>query len=59
MIWSSNEYGTFYRVAGALEGPGGTLPVVCTWIKQAVDGTFRFVTLKPTQGRSENVSTTV
>jgi hypothetical protein len=39
----TNEYGTFYRVAGALEGPGGTLPVVCIWMKQAVDGAFRFV----------------
>ena len=37
----------------------GTLPVVCIWIKKAVDGTFRFVTLKPAQGRSGNVSTTV
>jgi hypothetical protein len=55
----TNEYGTFYRVAGALEGPGGILPVVCIWMKQAVDGTFRFVTLKPAQERSGNVSTTV
>jgi hypothetical protein len=25
----------------------GNLPVVCIWMKQAVDGKFRFVTLKP------------
>jgi hypothetical protein len=43
----SNEYGTFYRVEGMLDGPSGNLPVVCIWMKQAVDGKFRFVTLKP------------
>jgi hypothetical protein len=55
----TNEYGTFYRVAGALEGPSGTVPVVCIWMKQAVSGSFRFVTLKPAPKRSGNVSTTV
>ena len=44
----SNDYGTFYRVEGILDGPSGNLPVVCIWMKQAVDGKFRFVTLKPT-----------
>jgi hypothetical protein len=57
--WREPEAARDYRVAGALEGPGGILPVVCIWMKQAVDGTFRFVTLKPAQRRSGNVSTTV
>jgi len=56
---ASNEYGTFYRVEGMLEGPTGNLPVVCIWMKQAIDGGFRFVTLKPPKGRSQNVSSTV
>ena len=55
----SNEYGTFYRVEGMLEGPTGNLPVACIWMKQAIDGRFRFVTLKPSKGRSGNVSSTV
>jgi hypothetical protein len=55
----SNAYGTFYRVEGMLGGPTGHLPVVCIWMKQAIDGRFRFVTLKPSKGRSGNVSSTV
>jgi hypothetical protein len=55
----TNEYGTFYRVEGLLEGPTGNLPVVCIWMKQAIDGQFRFVTLKPSKGRSGDVSSTV
>ena len=55
----SNEYGTFYRVEGMLEGPTGNLPVACIWMKRAIDGRFRFVTLKPSKGRSGNVSSTV
>ena len=47
----SNEYGTFYRVEGMLEGPTGNLPIVCIWMKQAIDGSFRFVTLKPSRGK--------
>lgn len=45
----SNEYGTFYRVDGILEGPAGSLSVVCVWMKQTIDGRFRFVTLKPSR----------
>ncbi len=56
---SSNEYGTFFRVEGPLEGPTGNLQVVCIWMKQAIDGRFRFVTLKPSKGRSGNVSSTL
>ena len=55
----TNDYGTFYRVAGVIEGPTGTLSVVGIWMKQAVDRKFRFVTLKPAKGRSGNVSSTV
>ena len=42
-----NEYGTFYRVEGQMEGPDGVLEVVTVWIKQEIDGVFRFVTLEP------------
>lgn len=52
----SSEYGAFYRVEGMLEGPAGNLSVACIWMKQAIDGRFRFVTLKPSKGRSGNVS---
>jgi len=52
----SNEYGTFYSIEGALAGPTGTLQVVCIWMKRAVDSKFYFVTLKPSKGRSGNVS---
>ena len=55
----TNDYGTFYRVEGVLEGPTGNLAVVCIWMKQAVDGTFRFVTLKPAKRRMGNGSSTV
>jgi hypothetical protein len=55
----SNEYGMFYRVEGMIEGPTRSLPVVCIWMKQAIDGSFRFVTLKPSKGRSDNGSSTV
>ena len=55
----SNEYGTFYRVEGTLEGPTGHLPVVCIWMKRAIDGRFHFVTLKPSKGRSGDVSSTI
>ncbi len=55
----TSDYGTFCRVEGMIEGPTGKLPVVCIWIRQAIDGKFRFVTLKPAKGRSGDVSTTV
>jgi hypothetical protein len=55
----TDGYGTFYRVEGVLDGPTGTLSVVCIWLKQAADGTFRFVTLMPAKRRGANVSTTV
>lgn len=55
----TDDYGTFYRVNGMIEGPTGTLSVVCIWMQQSVDGAFRFVTLKPAKGRSGDVSTTV
>ena len=55
----TDGYGTFYRLEGVIEGPTGTLSVVCIWLKQAVDGKFRFVTLIPAKRRGGNVSTTV
>jgi len=43
-----NEYGTFYRIVGELDGPSGvSLPVVLIWLQWKLDGTFHFVTLKP------------
>ena len=42
-----NRYGIFYRVSGELVGPSGILSVVTIWIVRAIDGEFRFVTLKP------------
>ena len=43
-----NEYGTFYRVVGELDGPiGVSLPVILIWLQWKVDGTFHLVTLKP------------
>jgi hypothetical protein len=43
-----NEYGTFYRVVGELDGPNGvSLPVILIWLQWKADGMFHFVTLKP------------
>lgn len=43
----TNEYGTFWRIDGPLEGPEGTLAVTTIWLQRATDNTFHFVTLKP------------
>ena len=51
----TSDYGTFYRIDGMLEGPSGRLAVTCIWMRQATDGHFRFVTLKPAKGRSGHV----
>jgi hypothetical protein len=53
----ADDYGTFYRVEGVIEGPAGTLSAVCIWLKQAADGKFRFVTMIPAKRRGGNVST--
>jgi hypothetical protein len=42
-----NDYGTFWRVEGALHGPDGAILVVTIWLRWHVDGRFRFITLKP------------
>ena len=42
-----NEYGTFYRVEGELQGETQSLPVITIWLQRAIDGHFQFVTLKP------------
>lgn len=42
-----DEYGVFYQVAGILEGPHKSVPVITVWLQQASNGVFRFVTLKP------------
>ncbi|HEY9633953.1 MAG TPA: hypothetical protein V6D14_11130 [Coleofasciculaceae cyanobacterium] len=44
----TNEYGTFYRVEGELQGANErNLAVVTIWIRWDLDGSFHFVTLKP------------
>lgn len=44
----SNEYGTFYQVAGDLMGVNGVnLSVVTIWLQRGTDGKFQFVTLMP------------
>jgi hypothetical protein len=44
----TNEYGTFFRVEGILEGPAQqSLAVVLIWLQWKLDDTFHFVTLKP------------
>lgn len=42
-----NEYGTFFRIEGELEGPYGILSVVTVWILSNSDQQYRFITLKP------------
>jgi len=44
-----DQYGQFYRVEGKLKGPNGILPTITVWIERAIDGEFRFVTLKPSR----------
>lgn len=46
-----NEYGVFWRTEGVLTGPFQALPVVLIWLQWKVDGSIRFVTLKPQRGR--------
>lgn len=42
-----DEYGTYYRVEGQLQGVYGDLEVVSIWQQQAIDQQIRFITLKP------------
>ena len=42
-----NEYGRFYRVTGVLYGVTDDLDVVTVWIYSAIDGSYRFIALKP------------
>jgi hypothetical protein len=44
----ANEYGEFVRLDGVLVGPNGRqLDVTTIWLRQHLDGSVRFVTLKP------------
>jgi len=44
----TNDYGTFFRVTGELQGRTGlSLQVAIIWLQWNLDGTFHFVTLKP------------
>ena len=44
----ANEYGVFLRAEGDLLGPNGRkLSVVTIWLRWRLDGSVRFVTLKP------------
>ncbi len=46
----TDEYGTFYEVSGILIAVNGiNLGVVTIWIQRQEDGSFRFVTLIPSQ----------
>lgn len=50
-----NEYGTFYRVEGALQGVNGrNLAVITVWIRWYLDTSFHFVTLKPQKESHRN-----
>lgn len=43
-----DAYGTFYQVAGHLQGPNGQkLPVITIWLHEQQTGQYRFITLKP------------
>lgn len=55
----ADEYGTFYRTEGILEGPAGALQVICIWLEPRVGGKIRFVTLKPARRRITDVSSDV
>ncbi|WP_017306929.1 DUF6883 domain-containing protein [Spirulina subsalsa] len=44
---TQNEYGTFYRIEGKLEGETGTINVTTIWLQRAKDSQFQFITLKP------------
>lgn len=44
----TNEYGTFYKVSGELQGINEVnLFVVTIWLKRQSDNKFQFITLKP------------
>ncbi len=47
VIDRQDEYGTFYRVQGDLDGPDGSLEVITIWIQREIDSAYWFVTLKP------------
>ncbi|MEH1862275.1 MAG: DUF6883 domain-containing protein [Nostoc sp.] len=45
---NTNEYGTFYTIAGNLQGVNDqNLAVITVWLESKHDGSFRFITLKP------------
>ncbi|WP_425500599.1 DUF6883 domain-containing protein [Sodalinema gerasimenkoae] len=49
----ADEYGTYYRVTGNLEGLNGLrLAVVTIWIERTVNNSFQFVTLFPSKDKS-------
>jgi hypothetical protein len=52
----ADDYGTFYRTQGTLEGPTGALQVICIWLQPRIGGKIRFVTLKPARRRTKDVS---
>ncbi|OAB57552.1 hypothetical protein AY600_10715 [Phormidium willei BDU 130791] len=49
----ADEYGTYHRVTGNLEGLNGLhLAVVTIWIERTVNNSFQFVTLFPSKEKS-------
>ena len=51
---TSNEYGTFYRVEGELNGVNNIkLLVVTIWLKRKIDNQIQFITLKPKKEKTK------
>ncbi len=51
MFEDTTEYGTKYRISGALVGPNGRqLRVESIWMVEAASGLTKFITLYPTKG---------
>lgn len=51
---TTSQYGTTYLVEGEITGPNGVrLSVVIVWLQSSIDGTFRFITLKPRKREAE------
>lgn len=49
----SNQYGTFYKVNGDLEGVNNcTLRVTTIWLKRKIDNKIQFITLKPNKEKN-------
>ena len=52
VVESADIYGEHMTVVSELIGPIGKRLVVTVWVRSAVDGVVRFVTLKPSRKKS-------